>query len=171
MYFDDIILLLKLRWLLRLHSGCCELDYKLCSLRNLIQGMQNVATQQYAEASGDSGFAQKYKGAAGMSLNASMVWDDLVEQLHGSLGKAWRGFLGYVSSCDAGRGLHASPMDLTRPPIVSNESLAAVVDRIFLTSFLKTPRNPGGGVRRRLAELFEDLEQYGIPAPQVDLDC
>jgi hypothetical protein len=45
-YFEDIVFYLKLRWLLRLHSGLCELDNNMCSLKKCIYGMYGLQVQQ-----------------------------------------------------------------------------------------------------------------------------
>merc|ERR1719169_133687 len=38
---------------------------------------------------------------------------------------------------------------------------------MFLACFLKSPRNLGSSVRRRLRDLFEDLEMYNVPLPEL----
>merc|ERR1719199_2266478 len=56
-------------------------------------------------------------------------------------------------------------MDRAKPPVVcSNESLAAVLDSIFIADFLRQPRTQ---TRGRLRELYDDLEMLGIPAPEL----
>jgi len=164
-YFPYVILLLKLRWLLRLHSACCELDYKMCSLKNLIMGLQNVGVKQHAEAEADSGFDAKVVQHIGSHINLESTLDDMTDQLQRALGKSWRTFLEYVSTCDPSRCAHASQMDRSKPPIiVSNDSLAAVIDSIFIADFLRQPRTQTLG---RLRELYDDLEMLGIVAPEL----
>merc|ERR1719356_963169 len=101
-YFKHIVVLLKLRWLLRLHSACCELDYKMCSCANLIKGIQYVALQQYAEAEADSIFDSKVN-VSGSHVNVESLTDDIFDQLQRALGKSWQPFLEYVSTCDPTR--------------------------------------------------------------------
>jgi hypothetical protein len=164
-YFPHIILLLKLRWLLRLHSACCELDYKMCSLRNLIMGLQYVVLQQHAEAEADSGFDNKVVQHIGSHINLESVLDDLTDQLQRALGKSWKGFLEFVATCDPARSVYASQMDMSKKAIVvPNDSLAAVVDTIFISDFLRQPRT---GTTGRLRDLYDDLELLGIPAPEL----
>jgi len=164
-YFPYVILLLKLRWLMRLHSACCELDYKMCSLKNLIMGLQYVVLQQHSEAEADSGFDNKVVQHIGSHINLESVLDDLSDQLQRALGKSWKGFLEYVASCDPSRSAYGSQMDRDKPPvIVSNESLAAVIDSIFIGDFLRQGRTQTKG---RLRELYDDLEMLGIPAPEL----
>lgn len=62
-----------------------------------------------------------------------------------------------------------STMDLHPPPLISNGPLAAMLDHIFLTSFLKTPRVTSSGLRRRLPDLYEDLQQFNITVPEVPM--
>lgn len=164
-YFPDVILLLKLRWLLRLHSACCELDYKMCSLKNLIMGLQHVCLQQHSEAEADSGFDAKVVQHIGSHINLASVLDDMTDQLQRSLGKSWRAFLEFVATCDPSRSVHGSQMDREKPPnVVSNDALAAVVDGIFIADFLRQNRTQTSG---RLKDLYEDLEMLGIPAPEL----
>lgn len=164
-YFPHIILLLKLRWLIRLHSACCELDYKMCSLKNLIMGLQYVLLQQHAEAEADSGFENKVVQHIGSHINLESVLDDFTDQLQRALGKSWRSFLEFVSTCDPCRSVHASQMDHSKKPlVVSNDPLAAVIDTIFISHFLRQPFSAGNG---RLRELYDDLEMLGIPPPEL----
>lgn len=164
-YFPYISLLLKLRWLMRLHSACCELDYKMCSLKNLINGLQYVVLQQHAEAEADSGFCNKVVQHIGSHINLESVLDDLSDQLQRALGKSWKPFLEFVATCDPSRSAYGSQMDRDKAPIVvSNESLAAVIDSIFIADFLRQPRTQSRG---RLRELYDDLEMLGIPAPEL----
>jgi len=163
-YFSHIIILLKLRWLLRLHSACCELDYKMCSLKNLILGMQYVVLQQFAEAEADSGFDSKVNQSVGAHVNLESVLDDLVDQLHRALGKSWRAFLDFVSTCEPGRAVYGTQMDQSAPQVVSNDAVAAITDTIFIAYFLRSPCKTGGG---RLRELYDDLEVLGIPLPEL----
>merc|ERR1719183_922778 len=107
-YFPYIILLLKLRWLLRLHSACCELDYKMCSLKNLIMGLQVVCLQQHAEAEADSGFDAKVVQHIGSHINLESTLDDITDQLQRALGKSWGVFLEYAATCDPARSAHGS---------------------------------------------------------------
>lgn len=120
-YFKHIVVLLKLRWLLRLHSACCELDYKMCSLKNLIMGVQHVVLQQHADVDTDNIFDTKVSQHSSSHLNLESVIDDIADQLQKSLGSGWRGFLEFVSSCDPSRSLHQSKLDLSKPQIISNE--------------------------------------------------
>jgi hypothetical protein len=56
-------------------------------------------------------------------------------------------------------------MDRAKPPVIcSNESLAAVLDSIFIADFLRQPRTQSHG---RLRELYDDLEMLGIQAPEL----
>merc|ERR1712178_666496 len=124
-YFPHIVLLLKLRWILRLHSACCELDYKMCSLKNFIMGLQYVLLQQHAEAEADSGFDHKVVQHVGSHINLESMLDDFTDQLQRALGKSWRAFLEFVSTCDPGRSVHASQMDMsTKAIVIPNDSLA-----------------------------------------------
>lgn len=164
-YFPYIVLLLKLRWLIRLHSACCELDYKMCSLKNFMIGLQYVVLQQHAEAEADSGFSHKVVQHIGSHINLESVLDDFSDQLQRGLGKSWRGFLEYVSTCDPSRSAHTSQMNGDKPAVVvSNDSLAAVLDSIFIADFLRQPRTQSRG---RLTELYNDLEMMGIQAPEL----
>lgn len=165
-YFRYVLLLLKLRWLLRLHSACCELDYKVCSLRNLILGIQYVVLQQHEEVQCDSIFDTKVSRHIGSHLNLESVFDDIVDQLQRALGGAWRGFLEYVQSCDPDRAMQNSKMDsrISAPSIASNDHLAVVIDTIFVASFLRQNRKEG---QSKLKELYSELEQVGLPQPEV----
>jgi len=165
-YFPSILLFLKLRWLLRLHSACCELDYKVCSLKSLILGLQYVILQQHAEAECDSGFDAKVDQHVGSHLNLESVLDDIMDQLQRSLGVSWKVFLEFVSSCDPTRSLHRSKMDsrITVPKIVSNDQLALVTDTIFIANFLRRPRTTQAS---QLRDLFTEMATLGLPMPEL----
>lgn len=159
-YFSQILLLVKMRWLLKLHSACCELDYKVCSLKNLLLGMQFVVLQHHAESECDNVFATKVSVPAGAFLNLDSLIDDIVDQLQKALGIAWRPFLEFVSSCDPTRAMQSSLLDGIAPPrVVSTGDLAVVVDTIFLASFMRqSMRGPGG----KLLEFLQDCREFGI---------
>jgi hypothetical protein len=165
-YFPYVILLLKLRWLLRLHSACCELDYKMCSLKNLIMGLQYVVLQQNAEAEADSGFDAKVVQHIGSHINLNSALDDLTDQLQRGLGKSWPTFLEFVATCDPSRSAHGSQMDSggKAPVVVSNDSLANVIDTIFIANFLRQPRTH---ILGRLRDLYKDLEELEIQVPEL----
>jgi len=165
-YFTQVKLLLKIRWLLRLHSAGCELDYKMCSLRNLILGMQYVVLQQCAEVECDSIFDSKVQQTAGQHLNLESVIDDIADQLHRALGTAHKHFLEFVASCDPSRAVHFSKMEspITTPPILPNDQLSVALDTIFLTNFLRQPRKEAAC---KLQELYDELETLGLPQPEV----
>eukprot|EP00927_Polykrikos_kofoidii_P046275 TRINITY_DN40492_c0_g1_i1.p1 TRINITY_DN40492_c0_g1~~TRINITY_DN40492_c0_g1_i1.p1 ORF type:complete len:633 (-),score=83.00 TRINITY_DN40492_c0_g1_i1:245-2143(-) len=163
-YFRHIIVLLKLRWLLRLHSACCELDYEMCSLGTLIRGLQYVALQQHAEAESDSIFDSKVCQQAGSHMNLESVLDDIFDQLQRALGAGWRGFLEYVATCDPTRSLHSSAMNTGPPRIISNDSLLAVINTIFVTCFL---RHRCGVPASDLKGLFTHVEMLGLPLPEL----
>jgi len=154
--FPQIRILLKMRWLLRLHSACCELDYKLCSLRNIILGMQYVVLQQCAEAECDDLFDTKVQQNIGAHLHLESVLDDIADQLYRALGKAHKAFLEYVSTCDPLRSVHYSQVDspMTPPQIQPNEMLASALDTIFVANFLRQSR---WEQTCTLSELFADL--------------
>ncbi|CAK9071387.1 unnamed protein product [Durusdinium trenchii] len=164
--FAQIKVLLKLRWLLRLHSACCELDYKMCSLRNIILGMQYVVLQACAEAECDSLFDTKVQQNVGAHLHLESVLDDIADQLYRSLGKAHRAFLEYVASCDPMRSVHFSQIDspLTPPQVQSNEQLAIALDTTFVSNFLRQSQRE---TTCTLQELYDDLEALSIPLPEI----
>jgi hypothetical protein len=162
-FFPQALVLLKLRWLLRLHSACCELDYKVCSLRPFIVGLQYVILQQHAEMQSDGGFDAKVCNHIGSHLNLESVLDDLFDQLQKTLGTSWRAFLEYVGSCDPSRSLHRSSMDLGASQIVSNDALAMVLDSIFVANIL---RQPSQGATR-LREVYDELERMGLAVPEL----
>lgn len=166
-HFPHIAVLLKLRWLLRLHSAGCELDYKMCSMRGLFLGMQFVVLQQSAEAETDNIFDAKVKQGVGQFLNLESLIDDIVDQLDRALGVAWRPFLEFVATCDTTRAVHISKMDapsLSSPQVHANDHLAVVLDTVFLANFLRTPRKDQNV---KLQDLYDDLEAMGIPLPEV----
>jgi len=168
-YFTQVKLLLKIRWLLRLHSAGCELDYKMCSMRNLILGMQYVVLQQSAEVECDSIFDKKVQQTAGQHLNLESVIDDIADQLHRALGTAHKNFLEYIATCDPKRAVHFSKMEspITTPPIVPNDQLSVALDTIFLTNFLRQPRKEANSKLPSLQELYDELETLGLPHPEV----
>mmetsp|Transcript_17598 Transcript_17598/g.49865 ORF Transcript_17598/g.49865 Transcript_17598/m.49865 type:complete len:581 (+) Transcript_17598:132-1874(+) len=165
-YFSHIIVFLKLRWLLRLHSAACELDHKICSLRSLILGLQYVILQQHAETETDSIFDSKVSQQTGSHMNLQSVLDDITDQLQRALGGSWRGFLEYVGTCDPTRCVMSSKMGSKLSPnqIVSNESLATAIDTIFVTHFLRGSRKESSG---RLRELYADFDMLGTPLPEL----
>eukprot|EP00929_Paragymnodinium_shiwhaense_P111976 TRINITY_DN80221_c0_g1_i1.p1 TRINITY_DN80221_c0_g1~~TRINITY_DN80221_c0_g1_i1.p1 ORF type:complete len:681 (+),score=182.91 TRINITY_DN80221_c0_g1_i1:109-2151(+) len=164
-YFKSILTILKLRWLMRFHSACCELDYKMCSCANLIRGLQTCALQQYAEAECDNVFDSKVSQQAGAHLNLESVLDDIFDQFQRCTGAGWKNFLQFVSTCDPARSVYNSPMDLAESPIVSNEALMNVCDVIFVTCFLRQRREELGATS--LKELVRELQAFGLPVPKL----
>jgi hypothetical protein len=163
-YFRHVIVLLKLRWMLRLHSACCELDYKMCSCAALIKGLQYVALQQFAEAEADSGFDKKVSQHVGCHLNVECVLDDIFDQLQRALGGGWHAFREFVSTCDPMRAVHHSPMDLGTAPIIPNDSLLTIIDTVFVACFL---RERYGRPESDLKGLYKDFEMLGLPLPEL----
>lgn len=165
MYFHEILLLLKLRWLLRLHSACCEIDYKMCSLKNIIMGLHYVSLQHVAEAESDSIFQQKVLQQVA-ELNLHSVLDDIMDQIQRALGKSATAFINFAHTCEVTRCVHASQMDstLTTPQVVANDILAVALDTSFLSHFMRVSRRERAS---RLRELYDDLESLGIPLPDV----
>lgn len=165
-YFADVLLLLKLRFLLRIHSACSELDYKMCSFKNLILGLQYVMIQQHAEAETDNVFDTKVSNQVGSHCQLESVVDDIFDQIERALGKSWRGFLEYTYTCDPMRCIQSSKMDSTLTPlkIASNDNLAVVLDTIFLTNFLRRSRQDACG---NLREFYDELDSLGVHLPEV----
>lgn len=160
-YFKHILILLKLRWLLRLHSACCELDYKMCSCANLFKGLQYIVLQQYAEAEADSVFDSKVS-QNGSHVNIESIMDDIFDRLHRGMGTGWRGFLEFVSTCDPHRCLHNSAMDMTEPQVISNAPHMIVIDTVFVTCFLR------GSHELPFSDLkgcFEHIKMLGLQMP------
>jgi len=166
-YFAQMVILMKLRWLLRLHSAACELDYKLCSFRGIIVGLNYLVLQSHAELTADSGF-EKYKvdQHVGSHVQLESVVDDITDQLQRSLGRSWRGFLEYVSTCDPNFTQMNSQMEfLQESEIVSNSGLAQSLDCAFIAQFLRLERRIDSPTR--LAELYADMELLGMQLPEV----
>mmetsp|Transcript_41093 Transcript_41093/g.113215 ORF Transcript_41093/g.113215 Transcript_41093/m.113215 type:complete len:651 (+) Transcript_41093:236-2188(+) len=163
-YFEHIIVLLKLRWLLRMGSACCELDYRMLSCSNLIKGLQHVALQQCAETEADCVFDSKVSQQVGSHMNIESVVNDIFDQLQRALGAGWRAFLEYVSTCDPRRSVLRSRMERAPPQVVSNESLMTVVDTIFVTCFLRAPRK---ATASDLRECYDHIEMLGLPLPEL----
>lgn len=165
-YFSHIKLLLKLRWLLRVHSACCELDYKVCSLRNFVLGIQYVILQQCSEVVSDNIFETKVSQHVGAHVNVESVIDDFTDQLQRALGGAFRSFLEFVATCDPLRCVNHSQTEhlTTETPVVANDSLVVAVDTIFLVNFLRISRKEKAS---RLPELYAEIELLGLTLPQV----
>jgi len=163
-YFKHIVVMLKLRWLLRLHSACCELDYKMCSCANLIKGLQHVALQQYAESESDSVFENKVSQHIGSHVNMEAVIDDIFDQLQRALGCGWRGFLEYVATCDPMRSVHITRTDTATPQIVTNDTIAQTIDTIWSTYFLRTERRlPASDLQGCL----DHIGKLGLRVPEL----
>jgi hypothetical protein len=165
-YLTHIAVLLKLRWLLRLHSACSELNYKVIGMKEVIFHLQHLILQEKAEAHADSIFQTKYSGHVGSHLSLDAVIADIFDQLKGSLGGSWRGFCEFVASCHPRFAVHSSNMDTgwkhvkdDPPQVVSNDNLAVTVDTIFLTHFLRKTNADDG----TLSGLNQDLDSLGIP--------
>jgi len=164
-YFSHVLLLVKMRWLLRLHSACCELDYRVCSMKNIMLGMQYVILQQHAEHECDSVFSTNVSESAGSFVNLDSIFDDIVDQLQKALGISWRAFLQFVSSCDSSKAMHVSLMDsINSPKIVPTDDLAVVIDTIFLTNFLRQPRSGPAG---KLQEFIVACREFGLAPLEV----
>mmetsp|Transcript_15146 Transcript_15146/g.34486 ORF Transcript_15146/g.34486 Transcript_15146/m.34486 type:complete len:642 (+) Transcript_15146:60-1985(+) len=170
-YFTQMVILMKLRWLLRLHSAACELDYKICSFRGIIIGLNYLVLQSHAELTADSGF-EKYKVSkhVGSHVQLESVVDDITDQLQRSLGRSWRGFLEYVSTCDPQCSKMNSQMDLLQQAkVVSNHGLAQSLDAAFVAQFLRLERRVDSPTR--LMELYADMEFLGMALPEVPSFC
>mmetsp|Transcript_8543 Transcript_8543/g.15277 ORF Transcript_8543/g.15277 Transcript_8543/m.15277 type:complete len:671 (-) Transcript_8543:61-2073(-) len=166
-YFSQMVILMKLRWLLRLHSAACELDYKLCSFREIIIGLNYLVLQSHSELTADSGF-EKYKidQHVGSHVQLESVVDDITDQLQRALGRSWRGFLEYVSTCDPNFTQMNSQMEMLHDSkIVSNSGLAQSLDCAFIAQFLRLERRVDSPTR--LSELYMDMELLGMTLPEV----
>jgi len=166
-YFTQMVILMKLRWLLRLHAAACELDYKICSFRGIIVGLNYLVLQSHSELTADSGF-EKYKVSkhVGSYVQIESVVDDITDQLQRSLGRSWRGFLEYVSTCDPKFSKMNSQMDyLQQAKVQSNQGLAQSLDCTFIAQFLRLERRIDSPTR--LMELYADMELTGMPLPDV----
>lgn len=165
--FPHVLVLLKLRFLLRLHSAGCEMDYKMCSFKTLIMGLQYVILQQHAAVETDSIFQSNVAQThAGSHFSLESVVEDIFDQLQRALGGAWRPFLEFVFTCDPLRSVQSSKMESsTSPPkIASNSTLAVILDTIFLAYFLRISRKDGDN---NLRHLYDDLELLHMPLPQI----
>jgi hypothetical protein len=164
-YFKHIVLLLKLRWLLRLHSACCELDYKMCSFGPLIKGLHYIILQQCAEVESDSVFDRKVNSTVGAHVNMESVVDDVFDQLQRSLGaNGWRSFIEFASTCDPTRSVHHSRMDMGPAQVIPTHALMAMIDTIFVACFLRMRREPTGA---DLRGCYDHLAMLGIPLPEL----
>ncbi|CAK0883609.1 unnamed protein product [Prorocentrum cordatum] len=169
-YLPHIAILLKLRWLLRLHSACSELNYKVLATKQLVLHLQHLILQEKTEAMADSMFQTKYSSHVGSHLSLNAVLEDIFDQLKGSLGGSWKGFCEFVASCSPRFALAISDMDggwkhgnTAQHKVVENDSLAMTIDTIFLTNFLRQRRDEEGG----LQGLLKDMESLGIPPLQL----
>lgn len=149
-YFPDIFLLLKLRWLLRLHSACCELEYKICSLSNILWGIQHLVLHSEE------------------ALCQTLV-EDIIDQLQRGLGTSWPAFVGYVATCNPKQSvcnsktnsLHKQGRRIDKWLFQTNSALVYCTETAFLTGFMRKPRladKPSS-----LREFCEALEALGIP--------
>jgi hypothetical protein len=162
-YFKQIVLLLKLRWLLRLHSACCELDYKMCSFGSLIKGLQLVSVQQCAEVESDSVFDKKVNANHGSHVNMESILDDVFDQLQRALGNSWRSFIEFASTCDPTRSVHHSRMDMGPLQVIPNHQLMVMIDTIFVATCLRMRREAGTDLKG----CFDHLALLGIPLPEL----
>ncbi|CAJ1364692.1 unnamed protein product [Effrenium voratum] len=136
----------------------------MCSLRNIILGMQYVVLQACAEAECDSLFDTKVQQNVGAHLHVESLVDDIADQLYRSMGKAHCAFLEYVSSCDPTRSVHYTQMSLSPPQVQPNDQLAMALDTVFVANFLRQhPRDQ----KCNLQELCNDLDALGIPLPEL----
>jgi hypothetical protein len=139
----------------------------MCSLKNLILGIQQVALQECSEV-GSSGVFDTAFSSEASYLNIESVLDDIIDQVAKSLGPSWRQFLEFVASCDPSRSVYASKLEHTAPRIVSNDSLAVACDTIFVACFLRSPRGPAGQPgSNRLRAFYQDIEILGIEKPRI----
>lgn len=157
--FHHILLLLKLRWLLKLHSALCELDHRIVSLKNFITGLHRLSLQHLTSVPCDNNF-----GTRGLKqeLNIIALLDDLIEQLQRSMGQGFGGFVHFVQSCDSRRALCYSTADLCSPKVQSNGHLSEMIDDIFMAHYLKLPPSTN-----KIIDFFTDLEAFGIQLTNV----
>jgi len=157
--FEHILLLLKLRWLLKLHSALCELDHKVCSLKTFITSLHRLCLQQSKQAPKDHGFSVKLLPQL---LNVNSLVDDLIEQLMRNMGQGFGGFVHFVQSCDSKRALYFSATDFGPAKVHSNSYLTEMLDDIFMSHFLRLPAN-----KHKVIDLFSDLDAFSISLPDV----
>eukprot|EP00933_Yihiella_yeosuensis_P030245 TRINITY_DN23911_c0_g1_i1.p1 TRINITY_DN23911_c0_g1~~TRINITY_DN23911_c0_g1_i1.p1 ORF type:complete len:684 (+),score=91.69 TRINITY_DN23911_c0_g1_i1:55-2052(+) len=165
-YFSQVILLLKMRWLLRLHSAACELEFKLCSLANVIKGLQQLILKE-EEAVLDTYFDGCQKKGVSVELFLSTVVEDLLDQLQRRLGHGWGPFVQFVNSCSPGRRINSSKTNSVfgngcredRWSSAGNGSLGVCIDTAFLANFLRQPYGPGTSFQA----FGECLNKLGVP--------
>jgi len=171
-YLSQALLLLKMRWLLQLHSACCELDYKLCSLTNVIQGLQHVALQQTEEIY-DSFFDGRGSQAT-PKINLEVIVENLLDQMQRVLGTGWYPLVDYVAECNPDRSVRMSKTNSFHLlgcraqtwHVAQNHSLAASVETAFLANFLRkrvTQRTPNS-----LRGLYKCLRHLGVEEPVIE---
>jgi len=157
--FPHILVLLKLRWLLKLHSAFCELEHKIISLKSMITGLHRLMIQECQDVAGDSGFKRK---RVKQVLDVNSFLDDLIEQILRSFGLAFGGFSHFVTSCDPNKSINISKCDLSAPRVTSNSQLVEMIDDIFIAYFIKSTMHSNS-----LRDLWNDLEAFDIPPPDL----
>eukprot|EP00931_Biecheleriopsis_adriatica_P061419 TRINITY_DN36929_c0_g2_i1.p1 TRINITY_DN36929_c0_g2~~TRINITY_DN36929_c0_g2_i1.p1 ORF type:complete len:556 (+),score=109.50 TRINITY_DN36929_c0_g2_i1:25-1692(+) len=168
-YLPHVFLLLKMRWLLRLHSASCELDCKLCSLANVIQGLQHIALQHHEDVY-DSFFDGRDSQNVG-HVHIDVTVENLLDQMQRVLGTSWSAFVKYVESCNPHcsmrmsktSSLHRLGSRQDRSQLMLNESLAICLETAFVANFLRQRPSKGGS----LCNLYQYLRRLGVQEPAL----
>jgi len=160
--FPGVILLLKLRWLARLHGA-------ICSFAGPRNGLQRILHCTLKDMCGVHDFCHE----------PGHIFDLLVEQLKLRLERAWPLFLAYVSTWEPGPSRSesvpsfdslVSPQPSPRLQQQGSEvvkrplPLMQIVDDIFIAWLVQQDPDEISSVA-----MLRELEFFGIPVPAFDL--
>lgn len=148
--FPLVILLLKLRWVLRVHTYLSGCDVRTVSLRRFLLALLSVTTD-----------------AKGPKTPETML-DLLNESLRDRLGSFWPKFVNWVGLHDqrpSVEHLERSQLQGTNHTTASNAFLWQVVDDIWLSHLSQQPLASNNAMA-----VMSELDYYGVARPLVSLD-
>ncbi|KAF4667313.1 tRNA-dihydrouridine(47) synthase [NAD(P)(+)]-like protein [Perkinsus chesapeaki] len=160
--WNEVLMRLKLQWLLKLHSAMCEIDYGLCSLRRFFDGLLTVMMRETVDVGGDSVLENKVsKEQAALSLD--LLINDFIAQLQTSLGSGFGALLSYVASADPSKAIMASPVEpVGILPVASTHEVRQMLDDIFITYTVTTLE-----VSKSLYSALSEVRRFGLPLPDT----
>jgi len=135
--FNGVVILLKLRWLVRLHAAAVALGGSRCSLQRYLKGV-------LADCSGSHGFPHL----------PIPYFDAVTENLHGNLGQAYPLFIAYVSQHD--REIFSQSTQLNAGSAMLSRSVTATQNS--LPEMMRDSRSTDGTVSTAAVEqLIDDI--------------
>jgi len=148
--FPAVVVLLKLRWLIRLHNAIVALAGQQCGFERLL-----------------SGLLLDTAGVHDSPHSPTQIYELIVTSLSARMQQAWPFFLAYVLTCERESLRNTSDMESvklsdTLGDKICSGPLGEVVDDIFVTWLAQQE-----GTCIAATQLMSDLDFFNIPVPAI----